>query len=97
MRDADQPLLIVQGLLDTQVPPANADRLAALAKVRRNAGPVDVVTVPGVNHLLVPATTGEADEYRVLKDRNVSPAVIGAIVEWLKRVGSPAPRGDAPR
>ena len=63
MRDVRQPLLIVQGELDTQVEPPNADRLEALARARKNAPPVEVVKVPGVNHLLVPATTGEVDEY----------------------------------
>ena len=63
MRDVRQPILIVQGMLDTQVPPANADRLEALARGRKNPPAVEVAKVPGVNHLLVPATTGEFDEY----------------------------------
>ena len=55
--------------------PSNADRLEALARKRKNAPPVEVVKVPGVNHLLVPATTGEVDEYASLPDKHVSPAV----------------------
>jgi len=91
MPDVRQPILIVQGLLDTQVDPSNADRLEALARARKNAPPVDVVKVPGVNHLLVPATTGEYDEYGRLPDKRVSPAVVGAIESWLqKRLASPA-------
>jgi pimeloyl-ACP methyl ester carboxylesterase len=85
MPNVSQPILIVQGELDTQVAPSNADLLAALARKRKKAPPVDVVKVPGVNHLLVPATTGEVDEYGTLADHNVSPAVTGAIVEWLKK------------
>ena len=85
MPHVSQPILVVQGELDTQVAPANADLLASLARKRKKAPPVDVVKVPGVNHLLVPATTGEVDEYGALTDRNVSPAVTGAIVEWLKK------------
>ena len=85
-----QPLLIVQGELDTQVEPANADRLEALARKRKNAPPVEVVKVPGVNHLLVPATTGEVDEYATLKDKHVSPAVTEAIVTWLNKTLSAA-------
>jgi hypothetical protein len=34
-----------------------------------DAPPVDLVKVPGINHLLVPATTGEVDEYATLKAR----------------------------
>lgn len=80
-----QPLLIVQGELDTQVEPMNADRLETIARARKNAPPPDVVKVPGVNHLLVPATTGEVDEYGSLKDKQVSRQVTDAIVTWLKK------------
>jgi pimeloyl-ACP methyl ester carboxylesterase len=85
MADVKQPLLVVQGLLDTQVQPSNADRLETLAGVRKKAGPVEVIKVPGINHLLVPATTGEADEYATLKDRHVSPVVGNAVALWLKK------------
>ncbi len=80
-----QPMLIVQGELDTQVEPSNADRLAELANKRKNAPPVQVVKVPGVNHLLVPATTGELDEYARLPDKHVSPIVSNAVVAWLQK------------
>ncbi|HEY7056425.1 MAG TPA: alpha/beta fold hydrolase [Vicinamibacterales bacterium] len=80
-----QPLLIVQGDLDTQVPPAQADQLAKLAKARKKGGPVEEVHIPGVNHLLVPATTGEVSEYAQLKEHTISPKVADAIVEWLKK------------
>ena len=83
-----QPLLIVQGELDTQVEPMNADRLESIARARKNAPPPDVVKVPGVNHLLVPATTGEVDEYGSLKDKQVSRQVTDAIVTWLKKTRS---------
>jgi pimeloyl-ACP methyl ester carboxylesterase len=85
-----QPLLIVQGALDTQVEPQNADQLAALARKRKNATPVEVVKVPGINHLLVPATTGEFSEYADLKDKNVSREVTQAIVTWLNKTLSTA-------
>jgi len=91
LTDVRQPLLIVQGDLDTQVEPPNADRLEALARARKNAKPVEVVKIPGVNHLLMPAATGEVDEYPTLKDKHVSPAVTQAIVTWLKKTLSAAP------
>lgn len=80
-----QPILIVQGDLDTQVAPANADRLESLARQRKKQPAVEVVKVPGANHLLVPARTGEVDEYGTLPDRHVSNAVLQAIVTWLKK------------
>jgi pimeloyl-ACP methyl ester carboxylesterase len=80
-----KPLLIVQGQLDTQVEPPNADRLETLARQRKNAPPVEVVKLPAINHLLVPATTGEVEEYGRLTDRHVGSAVTQAIVTWLKK------------
>ena len=90
MPSVRQPVLIVQGALDTQVEPANADLLEGLAKKRKNAPAVEVVRVPGINHLLVPATTGESAEYANLKDRHVSEAVTQAIVTWLNKTLSTA-------
>jgi fermentation-respiration switch protein FrsA (DUF1100 family) len=84
MSDVRQPILIVHGLLDTQVQPSNADALEKLAAARKR-GSVDVVRLPGINHLLVPAVTGEFDEYASLKDKNVSEAVSTAITDWLKK------------
>jgi pimeloyl-ACP methyl ester carboxylesterase len=86
LRDVDQPLLVVQGLLDTEVAPANADRLEAIARKRGDRAVVEVVRLPSINHLLIPAVTGEVDEYSTLQDRTVSPAVSQAIVDWLNRL-----------
>jgi pimeloyl-ACP methyl ester carboxylesterase len=85
MLDVKQPVLIVHGLLDTQVPPSNADLLEKIARGRRRAGAVEVVKIPGVNHLLVPAVTGEFDEYATLKVKAVSEVVSDAIIGWLKK------------
>jgi pimeloyl-ACP methyl ester carboxylesterase len=85
MKDVSQPLLIVEGERDTQVPPSNADRLETLAKARKKTAPVRVVKIPAINHLLVPATTGELDEYGRLTDRHVSPAVTTALIGWLRQ------------
>jgi fermentation-respiration switch protein FrsA (DUF1100 family) len=85
MKDVDQPILIVQGALDTQVPPDNADRLEALAKARKKNAGVEVVKVAGINHLLVPAKTGEVDEYSRLGNVAVSPEVTNALSAWLKK------------
>jgi pimeloyl-ACP methyl ester carboxylesterase len=80
-----QPILVVQGERDTEVAPANADRLEALAKARKQPAAVEVVKIPGVNHLLVPAQTGEIDEYPALVDKQISPVATTAIVDWLKK------------
>jgi alpha-beta hydrolase superfamily lysophospholipase len=90
MPDVKQPLLIVQGELDTQVAPSNADKLEALARKRKSSPPVEVVKVPGVNHLLIPAKTGEVDEYSTLTDKQVSATVTDPIISWLKKTLSSA-------
>ncbi len=79
-----QPILVVQGMLDTQVEPANADRLETLARGRKGRT-VDIVKIPGVNHLFVPAESGEVTEYASLKDKQITPALASAIADWLKK------------
>ncbi len=80
-----QPILILQGDLDTQVPKEHADRLAGLARARKKAPAVEVRHLAGVNHLLVPAATGEVAEYRDLTDKTVAAEAASAIAEWLRR------------
>ena len=75
----------MQGDLDTQVAPGNAEKLAELARARKKAGPVEVVHLPGINHLLVPATTGEVSEYAALPDKTIDPEVADRISVWLKK------------
>ncbi|MGH9347151.1 MAG: alpha/beta hydrolase family protein [Vicinamibacterales bacterium] len=83
IRNVEQPILILHPELDRQVPVEHADTLAELAK-KSDSKSVEVITVRGVNHLLVPATTGEVSEYGSLPDRNVSGDVTKAIVDWLQ-------------
>lgn len=85
MKDLRQPILIVQGALDTQVPPYHAEKLAELARARKRKAQVDLAIVPGVNHLLVPATTGEVDEYGTLGDQAVANGVTSAIGTWMAK------------
>lgn len=87
VNDTRQPMVIVQGELDTQVPPHHADDLAKMARARKGTkAEVEVVKVPGVNHLLVPAKTGDVTEYGQLgPDAKVSPQVTSAIATFLTR------------
>ena len=81
------PVLIVQGELDTQVQPYHADNLAEFARGRKgDKVPVEVVKVPGVNHILVAAKTGEVSEYATLgSDAKVSTQVTSAIAAFLSK------------
>lgn len=85
MTKVDQPLLIVQGELDTQVPPHHGDKLLAMARARKKKVDSQLLRLPGLNHLLVPATTGEVSEYPSLSGREVAPAVTSGISDWLSK------------
>lgn len=92
LEDVEQPLLIVHGELDRQVPVGHAERLADLARKESESEVIEVVVVRGVNHLLVPAATGEISEYGMLTDRNVSKNVTGPIADWLTKTFAPDAR-----
>ena len=85
-----QPVLIVHGALDKQMPEHHATRLAELANARKKAPPATVVPVAGVNHLLVPATTGDTTEYSSLPNKRVSPEISQQIADWLAAPGGRA-------
>jgi hypothetical protein len=86
MNDTRQPVLIVQGELDTQVQPYHADKLADIARARRSKAAVEVVKVPGINHLLVAAKTGDVSEYSSLgPNAQVSTQVTSAIAAFMTR------------
>lgn len=40
-----------------------------------------------MNHLFVPATTGEVSEYQELKGKKISDKVSVVIGEWLQKTG----------
>jgi dienelactone hydrolase len=90
--DIRQPLLIVHGEIDREVPVAHADKLAALARQESKSKSLDIVVVRGVNHLLVPAVTGSPNEYGTLTDRNVSKDVTSAVTKWLTQTLPPSTR-----
>jgi fermentation-respiration switch protein FrsA (DUF1100 family) len=80
-----QPLLVLHGALDREFPATYADLIEHAARARRNVTPAHTqkVVVPGVNHLLVPATSGEVSEYLQLPTRLLSAEISGALVSWL--------------
>lgn len=85
LKDVRQPLLILHAGLDHEVEPADADRLAQIAQKESDSPSVELLIVKGVNHLIVPAVTGEVKEYGALTDRNVSADVVSGITAWLTR------------
>lgn len=91
MTRVEQPLLVVQGELDTQVPAHHGDKLLAMARARKKKADAQLLRLPGINHLLVPATTGEVSEYPSLSGREVAPAVTSGISDWLSKTMAVAP------
>jgi len=94
MEKVRQPVLVVHGDIDRQVPARHGALLIEAARARKKPLPAALVTIQGINHLLVPAATGEPDEYATLPDRRVSPKVPEALVPWLKdtlHVGAAGP------
>jgi len=87
LKNVAQPLLIVHGDLDREIPVSNADRLERLGTARKASSTTTTqkAIVPGVNHLLLAAKTGEPDEYDSLPEQTISPAVVAAVVSWLNQ------------
>lgn len=80
-----QPVLIIHGELDKQIFPHHADKLAALSRERDRKVETELVHLPGINHLLVRAKTGEVNEYDNLPEKTVAPEVARTIADFLKR------------
>jgi pimeloyl-ACP methyl ester carboxylesterase len=94
MGDVEQPVLILQGERDRQVPsPRHGELLLEAAKGRKKQPDATLVTLDGVNHLFVPAETGDVSEYAVLPDKKISPKLAGELVPWLKERLRVAPAG----
>jgi dienelactone hydrolase len=89
MRKVKQPVLILQGGRDRQVPPDHADLLARAA---REGGNTDVTehVFPTLNHLFLPATTGAVSEYSSLEVTSLGADVIDTIRDWLVKHLRPA-------
>jgi pimeloyl-ACP methyl ester carboxylesterase len=85
LKDVRQPLLFVHGQLDQQVKVSHLDRISELARTGSDSKSVAIVSVKGVNHLLVPAVTGAITEYGALTDRTVSRDVTAAVNDWLTK------------
>ena len=90
MRRTRQPVLILHGELDRQISPHHADRLAELALARRRKeSTIQLAKMPGINHLMLRATTGGVEEYSRLSDKKVASEVISVLTDWLARTVPP--------
>lgn len=76
-----QPVLLVHGDTDRQVPPEHADELAAV--LRAAGAHVEVRHVSDTDHLLLPDHDGDPQGYVRLADRRPRAAVIAATTHFL--------------
>jgi pimeloyl-ACP methyl ester carboxylesterase len=83
MAEVKQPLIILQGGLDKQVVPYHADKIAELGRGRKKAATVEIKQLPSLNHLFVPAKTGDIAEYATLETKTISADVAAAIATWV--------------
>jgi fermentation-respiration switch protein FrsA (DUF1100 family) len=75
MAKIKQPILIVHAEMDANIPPDEADRLAALADARKKTPPAQVVRIPGITQSLAPPN-----------EKQISATVVSTIAEWVKKL-----------
>jgi hypothetical protein len=82
-------MIVVHGGLDRQIVPGHADRLAEMGQARDRQVVTELLRFDTLNHLLIPAVTGEVDEYDTLEDKTVSEELIGAMAGRLHEMMPP--------
>ena len=79
MSKVDQPVLIVLGLADADVPQAHADRLLSAARARkRPATATQSAILPAVTHTLTPGSGSSPP--------TLAPEAVAAVTGWLRAV-----------
>ena len=85
LRRTRQPLLILRGGSDTEVGAHHAQRLAETGGGRRREATVDVVTVEGVDHLLIDTNPAAPSTPEAVAQPAISASVVSALTAWLER------------
>jgi len=82
LRKLTIPVLVLNGSLDLQVPPAQ--NLAPIRKALEDAGNshFEVDELPGLNHLFQTAKTGSPIEYGQIEE-TMSPIALDKIASWI--------------
>lgn len=73
------PVLAINGDKDTQV-----DAQSNLAAVKKHCPKAEIRLMPGLNHLMQHADTGDASEYGEIRE-TISPEVLQIILEFIKK------------
>ena len=86
VRRTRQPVLILHGEADREIPVRHADRLLVMAEARRRReATAELARLPDVDHRLLAAGTPAIDSYSRLLDRRVAPDVLAVLIDWLGR------------
>jgi pimeloyl-ACP methyl ester carboxylesterase len=81
----DQPILILQGGRDAELPASHADRLEAIGRARKvPPAATTKIVLPDANHLLARAEEGAESDYAVTASLGVEPAATRALADWIK-------------
>ncbi|MFU8889328.1 MAG: alpha/beta hydrolase family protein [Trueperaceae bacterium] len=83
LRQLTIPTLAFFGGLDLQVPAEQSEGPMREALAAAGNPDATVITFPGLNHLMQPATTGNVDEYGSI-DVTIDPVVLETITTWLQ-------------
>jgi len=82
LRRVTCPVLAINGQLDLQVPPKQ--NLPAIRSALESSGNtrIEVVELPGLNHLFQTAKTGSPTEYAQIEE-TMSPLALDTIGRWI--------------
>jgi dienelactone hydrolase len=80
LRQLKCPVLVLNGALDLQVPPAQ--NLPAIRAALVGDKHVEIDEMPGLNHLFQDAKTGAPSEYAEIEE-TMSPVVLAKIANWV--------------
>ena len=82
LRGLKQPVLVLNGSLDVQVP---ADQnIPVMTKLLDGNHDHKILTLQGLNHLFQHAKTGSPQEYSSIEE-TISPEVLSVMAEWIGR------------
>ncbi|MDQ6665132.1 MAG: alpha/beta fold hydrolase [Acidobacteriota bacterium] len=84
LRKTKQPVLAMNGALDTQVSPRQNLPLIVQALEDGGNGDYEIVTFPNLNHLFQTAKTGAVSEYSTISE-TIAPAALDVMTAWILR------------
>ncbi len=84
LRRLRSPVLVMNGALDSQVPPA--ENLAVMRAALKDNPDATILEMPGLNHLFQDAGTGALGEYGEIEE-TLSPAALDTVTAWVVKHG----------